>query len=129
MPRISKQSAPDVQDFGPATDRRSQLGTDYTAEFVTIHQSHSLADMLKGLPGDRCPCPHWGYLIAGRITVSYEDHEEIIEAGDAFYMTPGHVPAAEAGTDFVIFSPTAQLAEVEAVMMANAQRAMQATRP
>jgi len=129
MPRISRQSAPDVRDFGPATDRRGQLGTGYTAEFVTIHQSHSLADMLKGLPGDRCPCPHWGYLLAGRITVSYPDHEEVIEAGDAFYMTPGHVPAAETGAEFVIFSPTAELAEVEKVMMANAQQSMQATRP
>ena len=36
-------------------------------------------------------------------------------------MTPGHVPAAEAGTEFVQFSPKEQLAETMAVMMANAQ--------
>ena len=39
-------------------------------------------------------------------------------------MTPGHVPAAEAGTEFVQFSPKEQLAETMAAMMANAQRAM-----
>ena len=40
-------------------------------------------------------------------------------------MTPGHVPAAEAGTEFIQFSPKDQLAETIAVDEANAQRAMQ----
>jgi hypothetical protein len=39
-------------------------------------------------------------------------------------MTPGHVPAAEAGTEFIQFSPKEQLTETVAAMMANAQRAM-----
>ena len=55
-------------------------------------QSHSLAPLLKGLPGDSCQCPHWGYLLAGKITVSYADHDEVYQAGDAFYMTPGTCP-------------------------------------
>jgi hypothetical protein len=40
-------------------------------------------------------------------------------------MTPGHVPAAEAGTEFIQFSPKDQLAETLAVIKANAQRTMQ----
>ena len=39
-------------------------------------------------------------------------------------MTPGHVPAAEAGTEFVQFSPREQLAETLAAMRANARRVM-----
>jgi hypothetical protein len=39
-------------------------------------------------------------------------------------MTPGHVPAAETGTEFIQFSPKEQLAETMAVIKANAQRAM-----
>jgi hypothetical protein len=65
------------------------------------------------------------YPFAGKITVSYADREETYQAGDAFYMTPGHVPAAETGTEFVQFSRKEQLAETMAAMMANAQRAMQ----
>ena len=42
-------------------------------------------------------------------------------------MTPGHVPAAEAGTEFIQFSPTDQLAETLAAMKANAQRIVQGT--
>ncbi len=87
MPKISKDSAPDVQDYGPATDSSGDLD-DYTVNFVTIEQTHSLAGMFKGLPGEACPCPHWGYLFAGKITVTYADREEVYQAGDAFYMTP-----------------------------------------
>ena len=42
-----------------------------------------------------------------------------------FYMPPGHVPAAQAGTEFIQFSPREQLAETVAVIMANARQAMQ----
>ena len=40
-------------------------------------------------------------------------------------MTPGHVPAAEAGSEFVQFSPREQLAVTVAAMKANVERAMQ----
>ena len=119
MPRLSKDSAPNVQDAGPAVDRSGDLD-DTTVSFVTIRQSHSLAPLLRGLPGDSCQ----GYLLAGKITVSHADREETYQAGDAFYMTPGHVPAAEAGTEFIQFSPREQLAETVAAMKANARRVM-----
>ena len=120
MPRVSQDSTPSVRDSGLAVDRSGQLG-DYTVSFVSIRQGHALAPALRGLPGGSCPCPHWGYVVAGTITVRYGDREETYQAGDAFYMTPGHVPSAAAGTEFVQFSPTAQLAETTAAMMANAQ--------
>jgi hypothetical protein len=124
MPAFSKDTAPNVGDFGPAVDRGGDL-EGYTADFVTIRQTHSLAAMLKGLPGDRCQCPHWGYLLSGKLTVSYADREETYLPGDAFYMPPGHVPTAEAGSEFVQFSPTDQLQETMVAIKANAA-AMQA---
>jgi len=62
-------------------------------------------ELLKGLPNNMCPCPHWGYLIAGRMTVRYADHEEVVKAGEVYYMAPGHTMAAEAGTVLIEFSP------------------------
>ena len=38
----------------------------YTTQFVSIRQTHDLAEVLSGLPGGHCRCPHWGYLVAGR---------------------------------------------------------------
>ena len=98
----------------PRTARASS--TDFTVNFVTIRQDHDLAPMLASLPGGMCQCPHWGVMTKGRMTVRYADREEVFEAGDAFYMTPGHTPAAEAGTEFIQFSPTDLLAETEAAI-------------
>jgi hypothetical protein len=38
-------------------------------------------------------------------------------------MTPGHTPAAEAGTEFVMFSPTDLLNETEAAIQKGMQEA------
>ena len=119
MPKISKETAPDVEEFDLALDISGPVD-DYTVDFVTIRQEHSLAALLKGLPGDSCPCRHWGYLFTGKITVTYADRIEVYQAGDAFLMTPGHVPAAEAGTEFIQFSLKDELDLVRAHMTATA---------
>jgi hypothetical protein len=120
MPTSSSATAQKVADYGVAVDRSSVLDG-YTVSFVTITQTHDLAPMLASLPGGSCSCPHWGYVLKGRFTVRYADHEEVVEAGQAFYLPPGHAPEAEAGTEIVQFSPTAQLLEVEAAMAAAVQ--------
>ena len=89
MPKVSKDSVTEVRDYGVAEDRTGDLDG-YTVNFVSIRQDHDLAPMLSGLPGGRCSCPHWGYVLKGRMTVRYADHEEVCETGDAFYMPPGH---------------------------------------
>ena len=115
MGKASKETTPTTMDFEIAEDRSCQLD-DFTVNFVTIRQDHDLAPMLAVLPGGMCQCPHWGVITKGRMTVRYGDREEVFEAGDAFYMTPGHTPAAEAGTEFIQFSPTDLLAATEAAI-------------
>jgi mannose-6-phosphate isomerase-like protein (cupin superfamily) len=121
MPKVSKESVTEVRDYGVAEDRTGNLDG-YTVNFVSIRQDHDLAPMLSGLPEGRCPCPHWGYVLKGRMIVRYADHEEVCEAGDAFYMPPGHTPAAEAGTEFIQISPSDQLQEVEAAVVKAMQQ-------
>ena len=121
MPKVSKESVTEVRDYGVAEDRTGNLDG-YTVNFVSIRQDHDMAPMLSGLPGGRCPCPHWGYVLKGRMIVRYADHEEVCEAGDAFYMPPGHTPAAEAGTEFIQISPSDQLQEVEAAVVKAMQQ-------
>ena len=121
MPKVSKESVTEVRDYGVAEDRTGNLDG-YTVNFVSIRQDHDLAPMLSGLPGGRCPCPHWGYVLKGRMIVRYADHEEVCEAGDAFYLPPGHTPAAEAGSEFIQISPSDQLQEVEAAVVKAMQQ-------
>ena len=77
------------------------------------------AELLKGLPADRCQCPHWGYLIAGRMTVRYADHEEVVGAGELYYMAPGHTMAADAGTVLVEFSPQEEFRKLTEIAEKN----------
>jgi len=117
MPKASSTTGTE-KDFGVAVDRTT-IVDGYAISFVSIRQNHDLAPILASLPTGRCTCPHWGYLVKGRVIVRYDDHEEVINAGEAFYMPPGHAPEAEAGTELVQFSPADQLAEVEAAIMAS----------
>jgi hypothetical protein len=119
MPKVSRESA-HVDDHGMVEDRHGEIDG-YTVNFVTFRQDVDGTPLLKGLPGDKCSCPHWGYVLKGRLTYRFADREEVFEAGDAFYLPPGHVPVAEAGSELVQFSPTAELRAVEAVMLENVQ--------
>jgi hypothetical protein len=120
MPRVSKDSTDHVVEFPIAEDRSSDLDG-YTVNFVSIKETHSMAPMLASLPGGQCSCPHWGYVFSGRIVLHYDDHDEVIQGGDAYYMSPGHVPEIDAGTEFVMFSPAEELKATDAAIMAALQ--------
>jgi hypothetical protein len=45
----------------------------------------------------------------------------VLEAGDAFYMPPGHVPVARAGTEYLQFSPSDELQATSEAIMKNLQ--------
>jgi len=122
MPKTSKETVSQVQDFGVAEDRAEDLGG-YTVDFVTIHQTHDLVQALSGLPGGQCHCPHWGYVFKGQITITYGDREEVVGAGEAFYMPPGHVPAAIAGTQLIQFSPTDEIRNTQEAIVKAMQNA------
>ena len=121
MPKVSRESASQVRDFKLAEDRSEELDG-YSVSFVSIRELDDLAELLKGLPGDSCQCPHWGYVFKGKLTWRFADHEEVFEAGDAYYVPPGHVPEAEAGSEFLQFSPAAELHESEVAMMKNMEK-------
>ena len=107
MPKTSKQTASHVEDMEVMDGRYEHLG-DYTVGFETFRQDTDAAPLMKGLPDDCCQSAHWGYVVRGRVTLTYADHEETYEAGDAYYAPPGHTPAVTAGTELIEFSPVAE---------------------
>ena len=58
-------------------------------------------------------------MIEGRIGFRFADREETFEAGDAYYVGPGHTPVYYAGTEIVEFSPTEILNETIPVVLRN----------
>ena len=121
MPKVSKDSATQGGEFGPVTDRNDQI-EDYTINFTSFHQDIDATPLMKGLEDDRCQCPHWGYVIKGRVTFRYADRDEVFDEGDAFYTPPGHIPVKhQPGSEIVFFSPTEELRVTEAAMQRNMQ--------
>ena len=88
--------------------RTFEIGGDITVSFIRVPAGWDLAPMLVGLPDDLCQCPHWGYLLSGRLKLATKDGEELMEAGEAFYWSPGHAPMALADSEYVEFSPTTE---------------------
>jgi len=119
MPKVSKESASRGDDYGAVVDRAEDVDG-YTVNFVSFREDIDATPLYRGLPDDRCQCPHWGYVLRGAVTFRYADGEELCEAGDAFFIPPGHVPVKHApGTEIVIFSPTEELRVTEAAMERN----------
>jgi hypothetical protein len=111
-------TTPVAVDEAQIEGRYTRLG-DYTVSFETFRQDADPAPYFAGLPGDRCPCAHWGVVAAGRLTFRWPDHNETYVAGDAYHAPPGHLPLVTAGTTIVEFSPTADLEMTMAVVQKN----------
>ena len=72
-----------------------------------------LGPLLQGLTNDACQCPHWGYMLKGKLKIAYTDGmDEVIQAGDFFYLPSGHTGIFEEDSAFVEFSPDQEYHEV-----------------
>jgi len=118
MPAISKDDAQGIERLGGLERRFGEIDG-YVVTFESYTEDHDFADLVRGLPGDRCPSPHWGLLLKGKLVYRYEDGEDVITAGQAFYARPGHTAWLGAGTELVKFSPKDQLQGTFAVTREN----------
>ena len=118
MPKVSKDSAAEHTDHGPV-EEWSQEVDGYAINFIRFAVDIDSTPLLKGLPDDRCPCPHWGYVFKGRVTYTFADRDEVHEAGDAFYVDGGHLQRAAAGTEYLQFSPAVELRAVSDAIAKN----------
>ncbi len=110
--KLLKEKMPVALKLPVATFRVSEWG-DSAVAYVELSAGADATPLLKGLPHDKCSCPHWGYMLKGAIHVRYTDGtEEICTAGEAFYWPAGHTVWVEEDTSFVEFSPRNELKEV-----------------
>ena len=117
--RIAKMDVPIRIDVPGATARQKPDFGDVTgyatmgAEYFSFGAGTDITELLHGLEGNLCQCPHWGYVVSGRITALYADaKEETAQTGDLFYWPPGHSVRAEEDTDIVMFSPQKEHGQV-----------------
>jgi quercetin dioxygenase-like cupin family protein len=51
------------------------------------------------------PVAALGYPLKGRVRVKHASGDEVLQAGDVYYLEPGHVPVFEEDTEVLEFSP------------------------
>jgi hypothetical protein len=108
MPSYTLQNTPiEFEDEQLGGSRASEAG-DFTVAFETWKAGADTRPIFKGLPGDSCQAPHWGYLLKGKCRILGPDGEEMIEAPAAYYLPPGHNVVVDEDIEILEFTPTAE---------------------
>ena len=89
-------------DFGAAA------GT-LAAEHLCLAAGVDIAPLLAGLDDGLCFSAHWGYVVRGRVVVTYDDGTtETCSAGEVYHWPAGHTVRVEEDAELVMFSPAAE---------------------
>jgi mannose-6-phosphate isomerase-like protein (cupin superfamily) len=111
--KVNKENIPVAME-GPGTKMRLQ--PDFggmTACFNELPQGTDFTPLLQGLENDSCHSPHWGYVVDGSMLVKYNDGiEEVLNAGDVYYMPAGHTVIVQDDIKLIEFSPSKEFGEV-----------------
>ena len=122
MPKVSRTTASERVELDGLEVRLEHMEGGYSVCFESHKANANLAPLFEGLPDDRCQLPRWGYVVKGKTSFRFADHEEIYEEGDAYYVPPGHIPVHHAGAEIIEFSPTEALGATMSVVMKNLGR-------
>lgn len=105
------------KDFGDVTG----FGK-ISAEYFTLAAGVDTTPLFQGLEGDLCQCPHWGFVLSGRITTTdATGKQETVARNDLFYWPPGHNVRVDDDAEIVMFSPQHEHSHVIDHMKAKLQ--------
>lgn len=94
---------------GDLVTRYAEWG-DMAVRFADLPAGADMGPVLEGLPGDRCPSPHWGLVLEGAIRVTQADGSaDVIRGGQTYYWPAGHTAVAEERTTFLEVGPVAPM--------------------
>ncbi len=77
-----------------------------SGEYFTLAAGVDTTPLFVGLEGNLCQCPHWGFVLRGRLTTTdASGARETVQANDLFYWPAGHNVRVDADAEIVMFSP------------------------
>lgn len=95
-------------DFGDASGFGKISG-----EYFSLSAGVDTTPLFLGLEGNLCNCPHWGFVLQGRITTTdAAGKQETVNADDLFYWPPGHNVRVDADAEIIMFSPQSEHSHV-----------------
>ncbi|MGK7395541.1 MAG: cupin domain-containing protein [Candidatus Cyclobacteriaceae bacterium M3_2C_046] len=90
-----------MTNFGDA----SGLGK-ISSEYFSLAAGVDTTLLFIGLEGDLCQCPHWGYVLKGKLTTTNaEGVQETVNENDMFYWPAGHNVKVDIDAEIIMFSP------------------------
>ena len=103
-----------VKMEAPGTTTRSMGGLGgMVIAYYELPAGADFTPIFEGLPDDKCPCPHWEYVLKGAIRIRYTDGtEEVVKAGDIYYLPSGHTAMVEEDVAMIEISPEKEYDEV-----------------
>ncbi len=103
---------------GVGEARKVESG-DFTVEFGRLDGAIDLTPLFRGLPDDMCQCRHLGYVIRGQFIFNTKDGPVEVAAGEAFDISPGHIPLPQPGCEWVLFTATAEQRKTDEAIRRN----------
>jgi hypothetical protein len=104
-------------DFGEATGYGA-----LSAEYFSLSAGVDTTPLFEGLDGGLCQCPHWGFVLSGKITTTDANGaRETVSANDLFYWPPGHNVRVDSDAEIVMFSPQREHSHVIEHMIEKVQ--------
>jgi hypothetical protein len=110
--RIAKDDVDVRMEIPGATIRqRKNFGTvrgfdKLSGEYFSLAAGVDTTPLFAGLAGNQCQCPHWGFVLRGRLTTTdAAGQTETVAANDLFYWPPGHNVRVDDDAEIVMFSP------------------------
>lgn len=94
-----------------------------SGEHFTLAAGVDTTPLFQGLEGDLCQCPHWGFVLEGRITTTdATGKQETVCKDDLFYWPPGHNVRVDQDANIIMFSPQHEHSHVIDHMIAKTAR-------
>ena len=104
--KINLRDIPVVSDNNGNIMRISDGFGQFAVNYHEFKKGTDFTPLLKGLPGDMCPSPHYGYIFEGAFRFIFADGtEEVYKTGDVYYAPAPHTAIVEEDTRLLEFSP------------------------
>jgi len=98
-------------DHGELQTRYLEMG-DMAVRHARVPAGSDMGPLLAGLPGDRCPSPHWGIVLEGSIRMEHADGTfETVNAGEVYHWPAGHTATTTEPVVFLEVGPTGHMRE------------------
>ena len=110
--KVAKENIDVRLEIPGATIRQKTIVGDATglgkisAEYFSLAAGVDTTPLFIGLEGNLCQCPHWGYVLKGKLTTTDADGvQETANANDMFYWPSGHNVKVDVDAEIIMFSP------------------------